>query len=58
MLKAAAERIVDESRSMEPEFLQAWIQLVKAPARSFEKNGRAHKMGSGTTIGNFFGMVG
>ena len=38
MLKAAAERIGEEGRSMVPEFLQAWIQLMKEPAQSFEEN--------------------
>jgi hypothetical protein len=40
MLKAAAERIGEEGQSMVPEFLQAWIQLMKAPARSFEQSRR------------------
>jgi hypothetical protein len=40
MLKASAERIGEEGQSMVPEFLQAWIQLMNAPARSFEQNRR------------------
>jgi len=40
MLKAAAEWIGEEGQSMVPEFLQVWIQLMKAPARSFEQNRR------------------
>jgi hypothetical protein len=40
MLKASAERIGEEGQSMVPEFLQAWIQLVKVPAQLFEENGR------------------
>jgi hypothetical protein len=40
MLKAPAERIGEEGQSIVPEFLQAWVQLMKAPARSFEQNRR------------------
>ena len=40
MLKAAAEQIGEEGQSMVPDFPQAWIQLVKVPAQSFEENGR------------------
>jgi hypothetical protein len=40
MLKSSAERIGEEGQPMVPEFLQAWIQLLKAPARSFEQNRR------------------
>ena len=40
MLKAAAEWIGKEGQSMVPEFLYAWVQLMKTPARSFEQNRR------------------
>ena len=40
MIESPAERIGEEGQSMVLKFLQAWIQLVKAPARSFEQNCR------------------
>jgi hypothetical protein len=50
MFEAPAEWIGEEGQAVVPECLQAWIQLLKAAARSLEQTGRSHKILADMTI--------